>query len=71
LRIDPKTGIARIAKFLTHSSEDVCCETALALGESRTEAAFAPLREQSERRHGRDFEKVFFTALHLGFADST
>ena len=65
LRLDPSGGIARIAKFLLHPSEDVCCEAALALGESRTEAAFAPLREQAERRHGRDFENVLLTSIGL------
>ncbi len=65
LRIDPSGGIARIAKFLEHPSEDICCEAALALGESRTEAAFAPLREQADRRHGRDFENVLLTSIGL------
>ncbi len=65
LRIDPHGGIARIARFLMHPNEDVCCEAALALGESRTEAAFAPLREQADRRHGRDFENVLLTSIGL------
>ncbi len=65
LRIDPNEGIARIAKFLMHPSEDVCCEAALALGESRTEGAFASLRKQADRRHGRDFENVLLTSIGL------
>lgn len=65
LRIDPDGGIERIAKFLTHPSEDVCCEAALALGESRSAAAFPPLKEQSERRHGRDYENVLLTSIGL------
>lgn len=65
LRIDPHGGIERIAKFLMHPSEDVCCEAALALGESRSEAAFAPLRQQADRRHGRDFENVLLTSIGL------
>ena len=65
LRIDPNGGIGRIAKFLMHPSENVCCEAALALGESRIEAAFAPLREQADRRHGRDFENVLLTSIGL------
>ncbi|NOZ39510.1 MAG: HEAT repeat domain-containing protein [Planctomycetes bacterium] len=65
LRIDPRGGIERIARFLEHPNEDVCCEAALALGESRTEAAFAPLRQQADRRHGRDFENVLLTSIGL------
>jgi len=65
LRIDPRGGIGRIARFLEHLNEDVCCEAALALGESRTEAAFAPLRQQADRRHGRDFENVLLTSIGL------
>ena len=65
LRIDPHGGIERIAKFLMHPNEDVCCEAALALGESRTEAALAPLRQQADRRHGRDFENVLLTSIGL------
>ena len=65
LRLDPEGGIPRIGKFLSHSSEDVCCEAALALGESRSAAAFPWLKEQSDQRQGRDYENVLLTSIGL------
>ena len=65
IRLNPGSAIARIGKFLQHSSEDVRCEAALALGESRSEAAFPLLQAESDRRHGRDFENVLLTAIGL------
>jgi len=65
LRIDSERGIKRIARFLTHRNEDVCCEAALALGESRSTEAFPPLKQQAERRHGRDYENVLLTSIGL------
>jgi len=65
LRMDPDGGIARVARFLSHPSEDVCCEAALALGETRTAAAFPHLHRQSVQRHGRDYENVLLTSIGL------
>lgn len=65
LRLNPESGIARIAKFLTHHNEDVCCEAALALGESRSADAFPPLRAQADERHGRNYETVLLTSIGL------
>lgn len=65
LRIDAAGAIPRIGKFLTHASEDVCCEAALALGESRSAEAFPLLRAQADQRQGRDYESVLLTSIGL------
>ncbi|MEM8944163.1 MAG: HEAT repeat domain-containing protein [Planctomycetota bacterium] len=65
IHLNPNEALDRIGIFLTHPSEDVRCEAALALGESRNEAAFPLLQTQSEQRHSRDFENVLLTAMGL------
>lgn len=65
LRIDAEGGISRVAKYLTHRNEDVCCEAALALAETRSPNAFPPLQRQAQLRHGRDYENVLLTSIGL------
>lgn len=65
LRLTPDTGIDRIACFLTHSNTDVCCEAALALGETRSAAAFLLLKEQADLKQARNLEHALLTSIGL------
>jgi len=53
LRAAPEQSLEFVAKFLDHHDEAIAEATALALGESRLESAFAVLRDAFERSHAR------------------
>lgn len=65
LRLNPQGGIPRIAKFLNHSNQDLACEAALALGETRIPAAFAPLQQQLIRTQEGELERALLMALGM------
>lgn len=65
LQLDPHEGIRRVAPFLADKSEDLACEAAIALGETRQSAALPYLQTQLLRTTSRDYTRTLLTAIGL------
>jgi HEAT repeat protein len=65
LRLDPRQGIARVAPFLSDPSEELACEAAIALGETRLPAALPYLQTQLLRAKSRDYIRTLLMAIGL------
>jgi HEAT repeat protein len=65
LRAEPVKSLEFVAKFLDHHDEAVAEAAALALGDSRLESAFTPLREASQRLRTRPLRRTLLLAIAL------
>jgi HEAT repeat protein len=65
LRIDPRNNLARVVPFLGDTSEELACEAAIALGETRLPAALHPLQSQLRRTTSGEYVRVLLTAIGL------
>jgi HEAT repeat protein len=65
LRLDPRQGIVRVAPFLSDPSEELACEAAIALGETRLPAALPYLQTQLLRTKSRDYTRTLLMAVGL------
>ena len=65
LRLDPCNNLPRVAPFLEDSSEELACEAAIALGETRLPAALPPLQNQLRRTTSGEYARVLLTAIGL------
>lgn len=65
LRLDPRQGIARVAPFLGDPSEELACEAAIALGETRLPVALPYLQTQLLRTKSRDYIRTLLLAISL------
>jgi HEAT repeat protein len=65
LRIDPRQGIIRVAPFLSDPSEELACEAAIALGETRLPAALPYFQTQLLRTKSRDYVRTLLMAVGL------
>jgi HEAT repeat protein len=65
LRLDPRQGIERVAPFLSDPFEELACEAAIALGETRLSAALPYLQTQLLRTKSRDYIRTLLMAIGL------
>ncbi len=65
LRTEPSKSIEFVEKFIGHYDEAVAEAATLALGDSRLEGAFAPLRDAFERSHTRPIRRTLLVAIAL------
>jgi HEAT repeat protein len=65
LRLDPRNGIARVAPYLDDPSEELACEAAIALGETRLPEALPYLQTQLLRTKSRDYVRTLLMAVGL------
>ena len=65
MRLDPRQGIVRVAPFLNDPSEELACEAAIALGETRLSAALPYLQTQLLRTKSRDYIRTLLMAVGL------
>ncbi len=65
LRLDPRNNLSRVAPFLDDSSEELACEAAIALGETRLPAALPPLENQLRRADSGEYVRILLTAIGL------
>ena len=65
LRAAPDEALEFVAKFLDHHEEAVAEAAALALGDSRLESAFAPLRDASQSLRSHPLRRTLLFAIAL------
>jgi len=65
LRVEPAKSLEFVAKFLEHGDAAIAEAAALALGDSRMEAAFAVLRDAFDRSHAMPVRRTLLVALAL------
>lgn len=65
LRLDPHQAIPRVAPFLADTSEELACEAAIALGETRQPAALPYLQTQLLRTKSHDYTRTLLVAIGL------
>jgi len=65
LRAEPAKSLEFVAKFLDHHDEAIAEAAALALGDSRLESAFTPLRDASQSLRARPLRRTLLLAIAL------
>jgi HEAT repeat protein len=65
LRLNAKTNLNRVARFLENPSEELASEAAIALGESRLPEALTALDRQLQRTTSTDLARSLLTAIGL------
>jgi hypothetical protein len=65
LRLNPRSNLNRVTRFLENPSEELASEAAIALGESRLPEALAALDRQLQRTTSTDLARSLLTAIGL------